>query len=265
MDNDLIKLLEEAGFTDKEARVYLALLELGKGNVTEISKISNLKRAIIYVILEGLVKRGYVSELPERKINTYQATDPSVILGQLRGITKNFSQMLPILRTLGNRGSKKPKIRYYDSEEGILRIWDGEMNVAKEAFFISSYQRIEERFPGKIDEWIKKAEKGIVTTGFRHLVSDNPYELELVNKFRAVDQNVRILSELKNSHMDFTIYDNKLAITSLEENAFIVVIESDELVRSMRPLFELAWERGREMKNSQKALKNKGGDDRMET
>ncbi|MCK9379327.1 MAG: hypothetical protein M0P97_04265 [Candidatus Moranbacteria bacterium] len=47
--------------------------------------------------------------------------------------------------------------------------------------------------------------------------------------------------------MDFTIYDNKLAITSLEENPFIVVIESDELVRSMKPLFELAWEKGKSL------------------
>ncbi|KKQ22634.1 MAG: hypothetical protein US37_C0002G0259 [Candidatus Moranbacteria bacterium GW2011_GWF2_37_11] len=44
MDLDLIKLLEESGFTGKEARVYLALLELGQGNVTEIAKISDLKR-----------------------------------------------------------------------------------------------------------------------------------------------------------------------------------------------------------------------------
>ncbi len=249
MDNGLIKLLEESGFTGKEARVYLALLELGQGNVTEIAKIADLKRPIIYVILESLIKRGYASELPARKINTFQATDPAIILGQLRGITRNFSEMLPILRTLGNKGSKKPKIRYYDTAEGILNIWDNEMNIAREAFFISSYQRIEEYFPGKIDEWINKAKKGIITTGFRHLISDIPQEKKLISKFHLVNQEVRILPELKDSHMDFTIYDNKLAITSLEENPFIVVIESEELARSIKPLFELAWARGKEMKN----------------
>jgi len=247
MDEGLIKLLEESGFTGKEARVYLALLELGQGNVTEIAKIADLKRPIIYVILESLIKRGYASELPARKINTFQATDPAVILGQLRGITKNFSEMLPILRTLGNKGSKKPKIRYYDTAEGILNIWDNEMNNAKEAFFISSYKRIEEKFPGKIVEWIKKAEKGVINSGFRHLTSDSQYEMELTKKFLSVNQSVRILPELKDSHMDFTIYDNKLAITSLEENPFIVVIESEELARSIKPLFELAWERGKEI------------------
>lgn len=248
MDQSLIKLLEESGFTDKEARVYLALLELGKGNVTEIAKISSLKRPIIYIILEGLIKRGFASELPEQKINTYQATDPSVILGQLRGITRNFSEMLPILRTLGGKGKKRPKIRYYDTKEGILKIWDGEMNVAKEAFFISSYKRIEERFPGKIADWTEKAGKGLVNKGFRHLISNSAFELELAKKFLAIEQKVRIMPELEISHMDFTIYDNKLAITSLEDEPFIVVIESEELVNSIRPLFEMAWNNGREIK-----------------
>lgn len=248
MDKDLIQLLEKTGFTQKEAQVYLALLELGQGNVTDISKLTKLKRSIIYVILEGLIKRGYSSELPERKINTYRATDPASILTQLRGVTKNFAEMLPILRTLGSKGGKKPKIKYYDTKEGILNIWDGEMNYAKEAFFISSYQRIEDFFPGKIAEWTEKARKGIIETGFRHLISDSNYEIELAKKFFIIGQHVRILPQLKESFMDFTIYDNKLAITSLEENPFIVVIESEELVKSMKPLFEIAWIKGKEIK-----------------
>ena len=83
MDETLLKLLEQTGFTKKEALVYLALLELVQGNVSEIAKITELKRPIIYVILEGLIKRGYVSELPNKKINTYQASDPSIILSKL--------------------------------------------------------------------------------------------------------------------------------------------------------------------------------------
>ena len=248
MDQDLIKLLEDSGFTEKEAQVYLALLEVGKGNVTEVAKISGLKRSIIYVILEGLIKRGCASEIPEQKINTYRATDPSVILGQLRGITRNFSEMLPILRTLGSKGKKRPKIRYHDTREGIIKIWDTEMNVAKEAFFISSYKRLEDQFPGKMAEWIDAAKRGLTGKNFRHLTSGSPLELEMVKGLLEANQRVRIMPELENSHMDFTIFDNKLAITSLENDPFIVVIESEELVRSMQPLFELAWVRGKEIK-----------------
>ncbi|EKD58319.1 MAG: Transcriptional regulator, TrmB [uncultured bacterium] len=248
MDQDLIQLLETAGFTEKEAQVYLALLELGQGTVTDVSRITKLKRSIIYVILEGLVRRGYASEIPERKINAYQATDPSVILLQLKGVTKNFSEMLPMLRTLGNKGKSRPKITYHETKEGIWKVWD-EITLVDDAFFISSYERIEQHFPGANEKWIKGYNKKIHVVYNRHLVPERNDEIEIGKKFASVGERVRTLADLNEIKMDFTIYLNKIAITSLEENPFIVVIESEELVNSMKPLFEIAWAKGRNIES----------------
>jgi sugar-specific transcriptional regulator TrmB len=246
MDNDLVKLLESSGFTEKEARVYLALLELGKGDVSDISKIADLKRSIIYVLLEGLVKRGYISELPNQKINTYQAIDPSFILGQLKSVTKNFSEMLPIFRTLHNKGKKRPKITYYENKESIWKIYES-INLVPEAFFVSSYERIEKHFPGSVDKWVGDYKKRLIPVKGKHLIPNNPFELDVAKKLSGVDQDVRYLPETKEFNMDFSLYENKLAITSLEDEPFIVVIESQELVNSIRPIFEIAWKSGKEI------------------
>lgn len=243
----MIQLLEQTGFTEKEAFVYLALLELSRGTVTQIAKVTGLKRAIIYVILEGLVKRGYVSELPNLKINTYQAMDPSVILRQLQSSTKNFLEMLPILRTLGSKGKSRPKITYHETKEGILKAWS-EMTVTDDVFYISSYKRIEQHFPGSIDGWVNGYNKKLHPIGNRHLLSDEKSEIQIAKDFHVVGERVRCLEELRDIKMDFTLYKNKVAITSLEENPFIVVIESEELVRSIKPLFEIAWAKGKEIK-----------------
>lgn len=257
MDQDLVKILESAGFTEKEAEVYLALLELGKANVTEIAKASGLKRGIIYVILEGLMKRGYASELPERKINTYQAMDPSAIVNNLRLSWRNFSEMLPIFRSLGNSGKKRPRISYHETKEGILNAWEEMNHPGSNAFFISSYERIEKHFPGAIADWVDRARKGILKAKCRHLIADMPYERQLAQEFLSINQEVRVMPELQGILMDFTIYDNKLAITSLGEEPFIVVIESAELVASMQPLFELAWRAGKRVSRIQKIQKHK--------
>lgn len=247
MDKDLVKLLEQTGFTQKEAEIYLALLELSHGTVTDIAKITSLKRSIIYVILEGLIKRGYASELPGKKINTFQAIDPSVILSQLKVTTKNFSEMLPMLRTLHNKGKKRPKIKYYETTEGIWNVYR-EMNEAKEAFFISSYEKIDKVFPNAIEEWVTSYKKGLINLQKgRHLVTNNKFDLETMKKFKEVDQDVRYLPNIKELSMDFTLYDNKLGITSLEEEPFIVVIESESLVNSITPIFEIAWKSGKEV------------------
>jgi len=247
MYNDMIQLLESAGFTEKEAQTYLALLELGQGTVTEISKVTKLKRAIIYVILEGLIKRGYASEIPERKINTYQAMDPTVVLRHLQHTTKNFLEMLPMLRTLGSKGRHRPKITYHETLAGIWKVWE-EMEMTDEVFYISSYERIEQYFPGAIKKWVSGYNKKIHKIGNPHIIPNNIGELALAKDFMAVGEKVRCLDEFETNAMDFTIFANKIAIVSLEENPFIVVIESEELVKSMKPLFEIAWAKGKEIK-----------------
>ena len=66
MDNDYLNLLSSIGLQQKEAKVYLALLELEQGTVSKIAKLSGLKRPTIYLILDDLIKNGYVTELPDQ-------------------------------------------------------------------------------------------------------------------------------------------------------------------------------------------------------
>ncbi len=247
MDTSLLKLLEQTGFTEKEARVYLALLELGKGAVTEIAAISELKRSIIYVILEGLIKRGYVSEIPNSKVATYHAADPSFILTQLKTTTKDFSQMIPFLQTMQNKGKRRPKITYYEDKKKIWAIYES-INYAPEAFFLSSYEKIEKHFPGSVKKWIDDYKKKLIPVKGRHLVPNNKFDLETIKSFSKINQQARYLPNIKNFDMDFSIWENKLAVTSLEKEPFIVVIESEELVKSILPIFEIAWKSGKEIK-----------------
>lgn len=248
MDNDLIKLLENTGFTEKEARVYLALLELGKGDVSDIAKIAGLKRSIIYVILEGLMKRGYTSELPNMKINTYRAADPSVILNQLKTTTRNFSEMISMLKMLGNKGAIKPKIIYHDTKDGMMSVYN-QISYSKAPFFISSYVRLKKLFPGAVERWISDRKKGKFKFIGKNLIPNTLEEVAIGKELAQVeDQEIRSLDELNNINMDFTLFDNKLAISSLEDEPFIVVIESESLVSSIRPIFEIAWRSGKEIR-----------------
>ena len=48
------KQLKSLGFSEKEARVYLALLELGPSTTTEIARKSKINRTTGYDILESL-------------------------------------------------------------------------------------------------------------------------------------------------------------------------------------------------------------------
>lgn len=245
MDNDILQLLESVGLKPKEASVYLALLELGKGNITQIAKLSGLKRSILYIVLNDLIKKGYVSQSPDKKINEYSAQDPSIILTTRKTAVKNFTEMLPLLQALHNRSGKRPKIHFIETKEGIWNTFE-KINYSKEQnFFITSYSKIEKIFPGSTRKWVKNCKKGIYKFTGKNLIPDNPKDIELGKMIKQIDPQVRCLPNVKQFSMDFEIYENKLVITSLEKEPFMVLIESAELVNSMKPFFEIAWKNGK--------------------
>ena len=54
MNIDLKEQIKKIGFPENDAKVYLALLELGRATVTEIGKTTGMNRTTGYDILERL-------------------------------------------------------------------------------------------------------------------------------------------------------------------------------------------------------------------
>ena len=59
--------LKDAGLTDGEAKVYLALLELGSSTTGPIIHKSKIAKSIVYQILEKLMQKGLVSYVTKEK------------------------------------------------------------------------------------------------------------------------------------------------------------------------------------------------------
>ena len=245
----LLELLSDAGLNDKESQVYLAMLEVGHTTVHDIAKISGLKRPIIYVVLEDLVKKGFASIIPNKKIKTYQAIDPGAISAQMQTAAKNFSEMLPIFKTLANRGSQKPKISYFDTKEGIQRIYD-EINRQKSAVFIASNARLNQHFPNASIGWQKSYKTGFNKLVSRTIIPDGPEDLKIAKDFLRITNKVQIrtLSVFDECNMDIAVYGNKLAITTFEDTPFLVVIESEAVPTFFLPIFEILWNTAKEIK-----------------
>src|SRR5689334_14492711 len=60
---DITALLQQLGFSEYEARAYLALLQRNPLNGYELAKVSGLPRANVYALLQKLEERGAVVRL----------------------------------------------------------------------------------------------------------------------------------------------------------------------------------------------------------
>ena len=80
IENDLQKI----GLTEKEAKVYLAALELGQSTVQQISQKAKVNRATTYVILESLMDKSVIKTLEQGKKRFFVAEGPYALKNVIR-------------------------------------------------------------------------------------------------------------------------------------------------------------------------------------
>ena len=67
MANNLELELQHIGLNEREAKVYLAALELGPSPVQKIAQRAGIPRATVYLVLDDLRSKGFVTTYDEGK------------------------------------------------------------------------------------------------------------------------------------------------------------------------------------------------------
>ena len=105
----LISVVKNIGLNDKEARVYLACLELGSSPVAEIARRARVNRVTAYDVLEKLMKKGMVNTFLKAGTRLYDATDPQMIAAEFKRRQHDFLKAVPDLRRLRGDARLSPR------------------------------------------------------------------------------------------------------------------------------------------------------------
>ncbi len=241
----LTKKLEEIGLNEKEAKVYVAVLELGEGSASEIAKKSEVNRATTYFTLENLMKIGLVSASNEEKKQKFVPEDPSqlenIITKQQRELEekkKGLKDIVEELNSINSASIKKPIVKYYLGKEGIMRMAESSFEeVANEEMWLAfSKDDLDEFLSSSENEkLIKKREsKNNVLRGLY-----NSDKLTLSSKA----PNIRLKVDSKKYYFpgDIAIYGNKIRLTSYKDQIGII-IENEDIAETLKSVFKLAIE-----------------------
>jgi sugar-specific transcriptional regulator TrmB len=112
MEDALIQL----GFSQHEATIYLALIDLGKTGTGEIIRKTGLHRNIVYETLDKLIRRKLVFKIANKKVAQFELADPARILAEVRAKTALAEQIVP---ELASRANIKQEVVIYDGLEGF--------------------------------------------------------------------------------------------------------------------------------------------------
>ena len=76
-DHGVLNQLAEIGLSEREAKIYLALLDWPGASAVDLQRLALVPRSKIYEILEKMVSRGYCVESNENGRKYYRATQPT--------------------------------------------------------------------------------------------------------------------------------------------------------------------------------------------
>lgn len=244
-----LSVLKDIGLTEKEARIYLVLLELGSGTVQQIARHANLKRTGLYLILEALVKKNYIIETPSRGVKKYAPQDPELILKDFQSSERKFLDLLPVFNAKYFRAAK-PQVKFYEGEERLRWVYEKLIFSKKEIYFYGfSFSSLQALFP----DIPKRFEEEVIIPGrykrVLDLVMNVKEDVHVIKKIARINprvHQVRVLPKQKIFKTDNAIVDDSLFIVSLEK-LFCVHIKSSEIAESYKELFLFAWDHAKKI------------------
>src|SRR3989344_4058604 len=241
----MLKELQDIGLSEKESRVYLAALELGKTTAEKLATQAKVNRSTTYVQLESLMNMGLMSTYEEGK-KTYFAPESPTYLKRILDMKraeigareKELVSLMPELTHLFEGAGERPLVRFYMGKEGVSTLRDQILEAKnKNILVLYSFDALAATFSEKEREDYseRRAAKGIIA----RIIYNNkngPFS----GPFGKTDRRHVAENILKVTN-DIVIFDDKLAISNLRGTLFGVLIENKQIADSMRSVFEFMW------------------------
>lgn len=238
--------IQKIGLSEKEAKVYLASLRLGKSPVQEIASQANVNRGTAYNIIESLTSKGLMSSYQEGKKQYFFAESPEklelLFKQQQEEIEKNrkaLQELLPELKKMDNKDKSKPVVRYFEGKNGIRAMVEDMFKVERGTEIIMVYPNddIEKNFSREeLDYWKdKRIKKGI---NIKAIYTKNN-AVYIGERAKFVEKKISI--DLFNIKSDIAIYEDRVRIASFGNMPIGIIIEDKDMADTLRSMFRLAW------------------------
>lgn len=246
MLQDLIRF----GLSDKEAKVYLALIEMGPSSVTEVSKKTKITRTNCYHILNTLITKGVVSTHEEKAKMIFIAENPerliTMLKEQLNELEKNIQhakKIMPKLKAIYSNPAGKFRVKFFKGVEGIISTYEDTLTSRSTILGYASVEHQHSFMPGYFPEYYeRRTRRGIPVKAILAYTKESFRIKDLDKTHIRISKIVPLKFQISS---EINIYDDKVAIMSLKEK-FGAIIESKEVADACRKLFELAYERATE-------------------
>ncbi len=244
------ELLRKIGLTSSEAKVYLALLNIGesvsKGKIIEEAKIASSK---IYEVLNKLVEKGLASSIIKNNVTYFTAANPSRIRDFLEEKKKQISEqeklaeeILPKLQESYKQLKDKTTAEIFLGWRGMETVYSTILNQAKKdqvVNILGASQGIDkEKTKRFFSIYSSKARLKGVKVRIIFNEESRAYVKELEKELK-IKFNKKFL--FKTTPVEIAFTSNVTAIVILKEEPIIILVNNKETSESFNTYFRELW------------------------
>ncbi len=244
------EVLEQLGLSHEQSLVYLALLEHGYLKAGSIPRYTNLKRGLIYKILEQLIELGLVEKHgSDSEVARFAPLSPEGLrvfveneFSRAREREEMLDSVFGNLKSQFNLLSGKPSVMYYEGINGLKKLYadinyTGDNILLIRSHFDNSYPEIGEVVVQQIKEQVAN---NIHTRALTPFVKETKNSVLMNDKNNLVERRILEKDELK-VPSQIIIYGKKVSFTSFEKEIATSIIEDESVSTTMRVIFEHLW------------------------
>lgn len=242
--------LQRVGLDQREAKIYLAALELGPSPVQKIAQRANVPRATTYLILDDLRNKGFVTTYDEGKKTFFVAESPDRLAAlvdekeaEVQRQKEAIKSLVPELTSRGQfEKGERPVVRYYEGKDAVKN-WLRDILSGRggEILNILHYDRADKvlqeiGFP--FEKLRERRKKHRVKSRVIYTADKGPIEgysnQQRQAKFLPVDKYP--------FEADIAVRGDRVLLAPYSSPLRGVVIEDKAIANSMRLVFEALWD-----------------------
>jgi sugar-specific transcriptional regulator TrmB len=238
---DTAKILQKIGLSEHESIIYMALLERGSMNISDLCRFTHIHRPSVYKAIESLKARNIISETPRGKRVLFTAEPPSALTGEIGALSMALAEALPKLTGMYERQGARPIIRFFEGKAGLTAVFDDVVNSLGRGEVFYRYSSRNYLYTDG-DKYLSKQYRTIRDQ--KHLE-----RLVITNQQASLGKPPRLERETKIIPQGFdpfdynitqVIYGNKTALIDYNTETALV-IENEKMALFFMKLFKLLY------------------------
>lgn len=240
------EILEELGLSQNEAKIYIALIELGQSSVPKISVKTGIHKRNIYDTIPRLLQKGIIYQLAETKENKYAAVEPDKLSDLIWEKESRLNKILPALNRQFKKTTTNEAVYIYKGVEGFKNYLRDILKAGEDVYFIGAKGGW---FDKNLQTFIKKFLKQAKAKGIKyHHIFDNSVREQAPELLPLLGKPYKFLPSKYSTTGAIDIFGDHIVtfsglnVKEITQDVTLVVIINKELADCYRTWFKFMWE-----------------------